>query len=139
LVLQGQLVELIQEDGSAVRLFEQPLLLAGRTRECSPDVAEELGLSKTLGDACAVDRHERTVAAGTMEVESAGDPLLSRPGLPMDEHGHARGAQHFLHIAEDPSEDPRLRDDASSCLVLQLVHGCQRDPVGGDPLLPWPA
>jgi GAF domain-containing protein len=52
--------DFVEEDGSALRFFEQPAFALHRAREGTLHVAEQLGLEQSLWQRRAVDRHERS-------------------------------------------------------------------------------
>jgi hypothetical protein len=95
--------------------------------EGTAGVTEELGLEEGLGDRPAVDRDERTEAAGGLVVDEPGDPLLARTALAGDEYrgvdlGHpSRQVHHLLH-GPAPGDDAQGRDVVAG-------HPHQRPPA----------
>ena len=67
------LPDLVQEQGSAVRDFEDPAPLHGRSGECPLLVAEQFAFEKRLGKGPAVDRHESLRPSRTVVMDGPGD------------------------------------------------------------------
>src|SRR5215471_19152802 len=91
----AHLAHLVEEHRAVVGLLEEPLALAGRSREGSAGVTEQLGLEQRLRQGAAVLRHEAAGAARTAVVEEASEELL--PGARLAEEQH-RGVR-VEHLA----------------------------------------
>ena len=107
---QGELADLVEEEGAAVGELEAaaPLLLG--PGEGSALVAEELALDDGLGQRGAVDRDEGALGAARALVEGAGDELLARSALAGDEHGRL-GARDSVYQGEELAHRGRAADD----------------------------
>src|SRR2546425_16000 len=81
LVLGPQLADLVEEDRSPVRLFEEPLSVADGAGEAAPDVTEHLALEQLSRDRGHVDRHEGALGARTEAVGGPREELLAGPWL----------------------------------------------------------
>ena len=79
---RAQVGNLVEEEHTAVGLLEDAAPALGGAREGSTLVAEQLGLSRRLGDRAAVDGDERTVPSLTEPVECSRHELLACAGLP---------------------------------------------------------
>src|SRR6266568_2230788 len=82
---EGHFADLVQKQGAAVGLFEQPDLVRRGIGECALDMAEQLRLQKVLRDRPAVDRHKRGVLAPAVVMKRPGDQLLAGPRLTQDQ------------------------------------------------------
>src|SRR5690606_36724056 len=105
--------DLVEEEGSTVRLLEQAAPVRYRSREGSLHVAEELALQQRLGERGAVDRHERTARPVGELVDRSCHQLLAGPRLASDQHRRGR--------RRDPLD--------------QVVHATQRGGLANDPRL----
>jgi hypothetical protein len=100
--------DFVEEDGAAVGLLEEALLVVDGAGEGAAAVAEEFGFEEGLGEGAAVDRDEGGELAPAVEVERFGDEFLAGAAFAEDEHG-AFGVgdafDHFedgLHAGEAP-------------------------------------
>ena len=73
-----QLADLVEEQRSAVRDFEQSRLVVGRAGECAARVSEQLALEKRLDDSRAVDRDEPLAASRARTDAARARPALCR-------------------------------------------------------------
>ena len=117
--------DLVEEEGAAVALLELADAAAVSAGEGALLVAEQLALQQVLRDGGAVEGQERSLSAGAVLVDGAGDKLLAGATLPGDQHGKglvgdtADGLVRFLHpraAADDGFAGElfvrrRLRDD----------------------------
>ena len=77
LQLEGQLADLVEEEGGAVRDLEAPLALHDGPGEGALLVPEELALDERGGQRRAVELDEGPGPAGAQAVERVGDELLA--------------------------------------------------------------
>jgi hypothetical protein len=87
---RARLADLVEEERPAVRLLEEPPVVAVGTGERAAHVAEELALEEPFGERGAVLREEGAARARPMVVDRACQELLPRAGLALDEHRHLR-------------------------------------------------
>ena len=100
LEVQGQVADLVQEQGAAVRQLEPSLPGRHGSAEGALHVAEELGLDEGGGQGAAVHLDEGLLPAGREVVQGLGHLLLARAGLAGDEHGGG-SAGHLAHLIQD--------------------------------------
>jgi hypothetical protein len=99
-------------------------------------VPKEPALEQRLGDACAVDRHERLVAARAPLVQSAGDQFLGRAALPLDEHATVATShgidqrKDLTHSLGSPAQHIRLAGDTGQNSV-SMCRRFARLPAAG--------
>ena len=119
--------DLVEEDGSPVRLLEEPALRRVRTGKRSPDVSEELALEQPLGNRHAVDRDEGLVGASAVVVDRAGHDFLARSAVAGDEHAaspvgdlpdQGEDVAHGRALADEIAEGARLVHRPAQPLVL---------------------
>src|SRR2546422_11195418 len=79
------------------------LLAAGRASERALLVAEQLRLEQRLGQRRAVHRDERAATPRRAPVDGAGDELLARAALALDEHGGG-AVRHLFDERHHPPE-----------------------------------
>ena len=115
LQLGGEVPDLVEEDRSAVRDLEQPLLALLGVGEGALLMAEQLRFEKRRRQSRAIHLDERARGARTQRVHDARDPALPRPALPGEQDGGAVARREQLH------------------LPLQLLHP-RRDAERLDPL-----
>jgi hypothetical protein len=129
---ERHLADLVEQQRSAVRELE--LALAGRdgAGEGATLVAEQFRLEQGLRDRGAVDADEWPVAARTRVVDGAGDDLLARSALALQEHGAARISDHGDLLAQ--LLDRRVASEQPMGLVAG-GHGRAQRPVLGAQLL----
>jgi hypothetical protein len=121
---ERQVADLIEEDGTAVRLLERAGALAERAAERAALVAEELALEERLRDRRAVHGHERPPAARALLVEPARGAFLAGSGLAEEQHGRV-GLGGPLEQPEGAAHRHRLADQGS-----EASGGRQLDLVG---------
>src|SRR5690606_23122651 len=93
-------VDLVEEDGAAARLLDQPGPAALGAGERAALVAEQLADHELLRQRRAVDRNEGLAAPRRAVVQRPGDQLLAGAGLALDQHRRVAGAE-----ARDPGDD----------------------------------
>src|SRR5207247_1719214 len=103
--VRRDLGDLVEEERAAVGALEAAGARRDGAREGALLVAEELALEDTLGEGLHVDGDERAADALAPVVEQAGDQLLPRPALALDQH---RGAAR-RHAADERQELPAPR------------------------------
>ena len=108
LQLEGQLADLVEEEGGAVGDLEAPLALGDGPGESALLVPEELALDEGGRQRRAVELDERPVPAGAQAVERVGDELLPDARLALEEDGARRG-RHLLDAGEDVAQDVAAR------------------------------
>jgi hypothetical protein len=79
--LDRNVADLVEEEGSALRGFEQPLVGCTCSRERTSLVAEQLAFEQALGQGGAIDSDERSLGAAAPLVDGA------RPA-PCPSHSH---------------------------------------------------
>src|SRR5438477_12054286 len=92
--------EIVEEERAAVSALEAAGARRGGARKGASLVPEELALEDALGEGLHVDGDERAADAVAPVMEQAGDQLLARPALPLDQH---RGAAR-RHAADERQE-----------------------------------
>jgi len=96
-------------------LLEATDLAGYGAREGALFVTEQLALEQVLGDRGAIDRDERARRVRAVHVDGAGDDLLARPRLPLDEHGGGAPrdpGQQLVHVQHGGTlADQRVRAD----------------------------
>ena len=98
---QRHLADFVQEDGAAVRLFEQADARVDGAREGALGVAEELGFEQMIGQRGAVDGHHAGRRPAARNMQRARGHFLAGAGFAGDENrGTAVGDQiddfHYL-------------------------------------------
>ena len=78
---QAHLAEFVEEQRAVIGLPHETRLVAIGAREAPADVAEEFRFEQGLGDAAAVDGHERTPDARALRVNQLRHDFLADPGL----------------------------------------------------------
>jgi hypothetical protein len=73
---RAHLADLVQEDGPIGRGFEKSLLVPVGARETAACMTEQLGLEQRVGQARAVQRHERAGGTAAALVDQPGDDLF---------------------------------------------------------------
>ncbi len=114
--VDGQLAELVEEDGAAVGLHEGRDALVDGAGERAALVAEERALGQRGRDGAAVDDDEGLVRAGAGLVDGLGDELLAGARLARDEHGEVGGGgllealEHAAHARAVTDQGPEAGD-----------------------------
>src|SRR2546430_13505360 len=112
---------LVEEERAPVGQLEAALLAAGRAGERALLVTEQLRLEQRLGQRRAVHRDERAATPRRAPVAGAGDELLARSALALDEHV-GRAVRHLLDERHHPAERGARADHlAPGAEVLQLL------------------
>ena len=83
---QRHLSDLVEEDRAAGCHFELPRLVAVRAGKAPLDVPEQFGLEQRLGNAGAIDRHERGTRARARREDRPRDDFLADAALAGDKH-----------------------------------------------------
>ncbi len=138
LELRVHVADLVEQQGAAVGLGEQPAAGRGGAGKGAANVAKELALEQLIRQRGAVDRHERRIAARPVNVDGARDELLAGSTLAADQHrrGRHRDAfaqiEHLLHsrAAPDHACRPRaLARQTPQLAVLAAQRSLRQRPV----------
>ena len=133
LELGREVADLVEEDGAAVGGLEEALLVGRRARERAADVAEELGFEQVVRERAAEERHERAVGARAVVVEAAGDELLARAGLALDEDRDV-GVEDAVERLEEGVHGRRAADHLAEAVAAPAPRGAGgRSPRAGRP------
>src|SRR5690606_7509214 len=97
---EGELADLVEEEGAALRLLEGALAGGGGAREGALLVAEELALHQLRGDRRAVHGDEGTLGPPAAAVDGARHQLLAGPGLAED-RDRGQGGSDALDAVEN--------------------------------------
>ena len=130
LQLEGQLADLVEEEGAAVGDLEAALALGDGPGESALLVAEELALDERGRQRRAVELDEGPGPARAQVVDRVGDELLADARLPLEED-RARRGRHLLDPREDVAQDVAAADDP---LEARLDLLAQVGVVGLEPL-----
>ncbi len=87
LQLEGEVADLVEQQGAAARLLDAADLALLGSREGAALVAEQLGLQQVAGDRRTVHRHEGPAGPRGVMMDRVGDEFLARPALAQDQHG----------------------------------------------------
>ncbi len=128
---ERHVADLVEEDGAARRLLEEPELHLVGPGEGALLVPEELALEERLRERGAVDSEEGLLAARGARVDRVRDDLLPGPRLAEDEHVHVRLGD-ARHEGVDPLHRLGPHDDGPSLdLEVGVAHGGLRhDDLG---------
>src|SRR4030095_50387 len=85
----------IEKYGSAVRHFKESLLLLAGSGKGAARVSEKLAFYQFPGDRPAIHRYKDLIAPVTFYVDVAGNKLLSRSGLTLNQDGGFRSGDSF--------------------------------------------
>ena len=106
------------------------------TRECALLMPEQGALDQPFRQCCAIQLNERLVAAVALVVQRAGEQLLARTRLALQQHRRARRRRHgnrlhqpphHLAVADDLPLVPELHHLAAQRIVLATeAHQLQR-------------
>ena len=84
---QGQLADLVQKEGTAVGVLDEPGTPLGVGAGKGPrDIAEKLAFQQVFGDRGAVDGKKGLVPAQAVPVEGLGQEALARTRFAQDQH-----------------------------------------------------
>src|SRR5262249_28813232 len=114
-----QVGHLVEEQRAAVGQLEAALLAAGGAGEGAALVTEQLRLEQRLGQRGAVDRDERLGGTARALVDRAGEELLARATLALDQHRRRR-RRHLLDEHHRATEGRAATDDGA--LPQQIVE-----------------
>ena len=106
LCVEGQLANLVEEEGSPLGELEPPHPPLQRTSECSLLVAEEFALDQGGRDRSAIDLHEFTSSPQAEVVQRAGEQFLPGAGFAEQQHGGRRG-RYALDVRQYTSDRDR--------------------------------
>src|SRR5690606_26077634 len=98
---QGQIADLVQEQGAAVGGFEPAFPASGRAGERTGFVAEQFAFGQLFIDGAAVDS-EKGPLASTELMNVAGNQFLSGSGFTVDKYRSLAGAKQF-NIFQKPA------------------------------------
>ena len=112
----GRLADLVQEDGAALGLPAEAVVVAVGAGERALDVAEELALEQGLGNGAAVDGHEGPVGPVAALVDGLGDEFLAGAALAVDQD-RGRGGGDLVHHLVDRAHARALADDVLAALL----------------------
>ena len=109
------LADLVEKERSRISELEPPEPALGGAGKCALLVAEQLTLEQRLRERADVLGDERLGAPVGEHVDRAGDELLPRSALALDEHG-ARHRRHLLHLHHHLAHPVALADEPSDAL-----------------------
>ncbi len=84
---RAQVADFVQEQGPPFGLVHQAPFVFPGSRKCSLYMAEQLTFEDGLGNGRAVDGNQFASAAGTEEMDGAGEQFLAGAARPGDEDG----------------------------------------------------
>lgn len=122
LELGGHGPDFVEEQGAAVGVMEETVLVGDRAGEGALAMAEEFGFEEVFGEGGAIDGDEGGVVAAGIVVEGAGDEFLAGAAFAEDEDGgfgigdafdHAEDVLHALAGADDLGEAVFLAEFAT--------------------------
>src|SRR5581483_4111746 len=130
----AHLADFVEEDGAAVRAFEQAARVVRGAGEGALHVSEEFAFEQRLRKRAAVDGNEGFGGARRAGVQRARDQFLSGPALAQDHHGAAGGgdgADGFLQLLHRGAgaDDVLQRVAAVGVAAEGLVLAAERDFV----------
>src|SRR5437764_5177126 len=135
--LDGDLADLIEEEGAAVGELEAAGFALDRSGEGALLETEQLGLDQLAGNGGAVDLDERAVAAVGLLVQRGSDQLFSGAALALDQDRGGRigdleddllQLEHPLSLADDLGKAaPRLVGDDVAGVEIGLAGGLGND------------
>ncbi len=102
LEVEGKIAELVEQQRAVVSLLEEPHACCHCTGEGPAFVPEELGLDDVRRHGRAVEDDERAFGARTLLVKRAGDDLLARARLTLDQDGDGRRGKALEQWEESP-------------------------------------
>src|SRR5690349_8167246 len=97
---QAHVADFVEEKRAAVSLLEFTSLVFRRAGKTALDVAEELGFDEFLGDRRAIDFDERALTAKARGVQRAGNELLARAALAINQHAAISRRGHGNLLAQ---------------------------------------
>ena len=107
--LQAHVADFVEEDRAAVGDLELAPPVVDRAGEGAAHVAEQLAFDQLLGNGRAVHLDERRRLAAAQRVDRAGDQLLARPVLAVDQHA-AVGRRRHRHLLAQLAHRVALAD-----------------------------
>ena len=121
LEVRAHLPDLVEEEASPIGELEQPLLADPRVGEGPLLVAEELGLEQLARNRRAVDLEEGPVGERAHVVDVAGDHLLARAALALDQHARRVAHGHLLRDLVDGADRRRNAPHEVAGVTFLLV------------------
>src|SRR5262249_18359458 len=155
--VEGQLADLVEEDGAAAGGLEGADALGVGAGEGAALVAEELALEEVLGHGAAVDDDEGAGGARARGVDAERGLALAGAGLALEEDGglalggaleQREGRAHGLRVADEAAERARARPGRrvrrrrrpeAERDPADLDHRAGAQPAGPDPPPAHPA
>jgi hypothetical protein len=131
LELDGQLSELVEEEGPALRLDEETCSRPLGAGECALLVTEELALYELRRDRPAVDDDERAFGASRPLVDAQREDLLADPVLAFEQERDV-GLGGFLEVSEEVAHRRRGSERAAEARGLGDRH-CRRFAIEDQP------
>lgn len=122
LELGGHGTDFVEEEGAAVSVVEEAVLVGDSAGEGALTMAEEFGFEEVFGEGGAIDGDEGGVVAAGIVVEGSGDEFLAGAAFAEDEDGgvgigdafdHAEDVLHALAGADDLGEAVFLAEFAT--------------------------
>ncbi len=131
--VDGHFGQLIQHQGAAFRLLEQPRLVRVRAGEGAFHVTEQFALDELARQRGTIDLDARTLGARAQAVDQIGDNFLAGPALAGDQDGHV-GRRNPLDGAHDRFH-PRTLENGGRTTAHAREGGPQRGGLGGERLV----
>ena len=119
-----QFGHLVEEERSAVRLFEVALAGLDGAGERAFFMAEQFGVDGPFRDAAAVDGQINVMFARAVLVDDLRDDLLAHAALACDQHGEVR-RRHLAGDFKGPFQLGVAADDSEALLDLIQIHICK--------------
>ena len=112
--------DLIQEDRSFLGNFKKALAVRCRSRKRTFDISEQLGLQQSLRQRATVDRHERLLNPGTVQVDRLRGEFFTRTALTGNQDRTIRIADDLDHAIQLLHFFAATDQAAHSVLLLEL-------------------
>src|SRR5262249_9003724 len=116
---RAHVADFIEEQHATACLLDLPRSSGERTGKGAFLVSEQLRLEQRLRKRGAIQRDERTGAAGRAVMNESRDNFLACSRLPGEKDGRFRRC-HLRRLAEDVAPDLRPPDGATVCPVVEL-------------------
>ncbi|OPZ81926.1 MAG: hypothetical protein BWY77_00417 [bacterium ADurb.Bin431] len=120
---ETEVADLVEEEGSARRLFDQPLAFAVGPGKGPAAVAEE-GVGEKMVIHPGDVQGDKIAFAAAQIMEGAGDQLLARAGLAGDQHRQGRRGDG-LDILKDAAHGRAVGDDGGEAFGMFQARGDQ--------------
>ena len=131
---EGQLADLVEEDGPTLARFEDAHTRLGGAGERAADVTEEDRLGERARDGAAVEHGERTPRISTL-VQRPRDDLFAAPRRPFDENAEV-GRADALERRVEGAHRSALADEASVRVTRRSFADLARGDVEAHVRLP---